>query len=138
KIAGHGCDDLDPLAREKFREILLSRHVQDGQVAAVHHANAHLARGAYQATEVRIELGRAAGDVEGRNAPPLEESEHHVAYPAGRFLAAMRVGVEVAVHARLIAAVADIDLQRVEPPAPDRREREVFKQWPSVAHVLAR
>jgi hypothetical protein len=40
-------------------------------------------------------------------------------------------------HAGLVAAVADIDLQRMERPAPDRGERNPLEQWPSVAHVPA-
>jgi hypothetical protein len=38
-------------------------------------------------------------------------------------------------HALLIAAVTDIDLQRIKPPAPDRRKRDVLQERPRVSHV---
>ena len=75
-----------PAAGEKGGQVLLARHLQDGQVAAVDHPHAHVARRADQSPEMRIELGRAAGDVEGRDAPPREEGEHHVDRLARHFL----------------------------------------------------
>jgi hypothetical protein len=36
----------------------------------------------------------------------------------------------------LVAAIADIDLQRVQRPAADRRKRNLLEQRPSVAHAL--
>jgi hypothetical protein len=40
----------------------------------------------------------------------------------------------VAMDAGLIAAIAEIDLQRVELPAPDRRKGNRFEQGPGIAH----
>src|SRR5436305_5835659 len=40
----------------------------------------------------------------------------------------------MAMHAGLVATITDVDLQRVEPPAPDRREGNFFEQRPSIAH----
>ncbi len=52
-------------------------------------------------------------------------------------LGAVRAGIDVAMHAGLVAAIADIDLQRVERPAPERRKRDLLEQRPSVAHQRA-
>src|SRR5262249_43799793 len=53
---------------------------------------------------------------------------------AVHLLAAVGPGVHVAMHAGLIAAVAEIDLQGVEAAAADRRKRNRFEERPSVAH----
>src|SRR5215218_695409 len=41
----------------------------------------------------------------------------------------------MAMHAGLIAAIADIDLQRIQTPAAQRRERNSLEQGPCVAHA---
>ena len=64
---------------------------------------------------MRVELRRAAGDVERRDAPPRQEREHEVDDLARHLLGAVRAGIDVAVHAGLVAAIADIDLQGIEP-----------------------
>ena len=78
QIARHRGHDLDLLAGEEFGEVLLARHGKNGEIATVDHAHAHVARRSHQPAKVRVELGRAAGDVEGRDAPAREEGEHHV------------------------------------------------------------
>jgi hypothetical protein len=40
----------------------------------------------------------------------------------------------MAMHAGLVAAIANIDLQSIEPPAPQRRKRNPFEQGPRFAH----
>ncbi len=91
----------------------------------------------HQPAEMRIELGRAAGDVERRDAPALEQREHEVDRsrpPSPR--CGSGPAFDVAMHAGLVAAIADIDLQRVEPAAADRRERDRFEQRPGVSHAF--
>src|SRR5215472_16820543 len=51
-----------------------------------------------------------------------------------RFLAAVRAGTDVAVHAGLVAAIADIDLERVEAAALNRRKGNLTKPRPGIAH----
>ena len=53
------------------------------------------------------------------------------------FLGAMRARIDMAVHAALVAAIADIELQRVEPAAPDRREGDLLQQRQGLAHRAA-
>src|SRR5262249_49974633 len=134
EIAGKRRDDLDPLAGEKLGEILLAGDFEHGEIAAIHHAHAHGARRAYQSAKVRVEFRRAAGDVEVRQALSRKESKHRVDHLARHFLAAVRAGIDVAVHAGLVAAIADIDLERVEPAAPDRRKGNLAKPRPRVTH----
>src|SRR5262245_36569887 len=134
EIAGKRSDDLDPLAGEKFGEVLLAGDFENGEIAAIHHAHAHGPRGGNQSTKMRVEFRRAAGDVEGRQALSRKESEHRVDYLARHSLGTVRAGVDVAVHAGLIAAIADIDLKRVEPAAPDRRKGNLLKPRPGIAH----
>ena len=134
QIARHRRDDLDAVLRQKFREVFLARLLQHGEIAAVHHLDAELARAGHQAAEIRIEFGRAAGDVERRYVPPRQKIEHDVGDLGRHLLGAVRSGIDVAVEARLVAAIADIDLQGVEPAAPDGGEGDFFEQRPRIAH----
>src|SRR5262249_246086 len=134
EVAGKRSDDLDPLAREEFGEVLLAGDFEHGEIAAIHHAHTHGARRAHQSAEVRVEFRRAAGDVEGTQAPSRKESEHRVDHLARHFLAAVWAGTDVAVHAGLVAAIADIDLERVEAAALNRRKGNLLKPRPGIAH----
>src|SRR5450631_3658134 len=138
QIAGHRGHHLDAVRRQKFGEIFLAWLLQDGEVATVHYLDAELARRRHQTAKIRIELGRAAGDVERCNALALDEVEHQVGDLRRHFLGPVRPGIDVAVEARLIAAIADIDLQGVEPAAADRREGHLIEQRPRVAHRNSR
>ena len=53
QIAGHRRDDLDLIVREEFGQIFLARLLLNGEVAAVHHLHAHVARGGDEAAEMR-------------------------------------------------------------------------------------
>src|SRR5262249_18950138 len=134
EIAGKRSDDFDLLASEKFGKVLLPSHFEHREIAAIHHAHAHGARRAYQPAKVRVELRRAAGDVEGRQALSRKEGEPRVDPLARHFLAAVRAGIDVAVHAGLVAAIADIALERVEPAPPNRRKGNLTQPRPGIAH----
>ena len=88
----------------------------------------------HHAAEIRIEFGRAAGDVERCDAPAFDEVEHQVGDLGRHLLGAVRPGIDVAVEARLVAAIADIDLQSIELAAADRREGHLVEQRPRIAH----
>ncbi len=64
QIARHGRDDLDAGIGEELREVFLAGHLQDREVAAVDHPQSHDARPGHEPAEMRIELGRTAGDVD--------------------------------------------------------------------------
>ena len=108
-------------------EVLLSGHFKDRQIAAIHHLHVHLTCRAHQFAKVLVEFRRAAGDVERRYALASEESEYDVDHFTRHFLGAVRTGVDVAMHARLVAAIAKINLQRVEPSPSDRGKGDLLE-----------
>src|SRR5258708_3173374 len=83
---------------------------------------------------MRIELGCAAGDVESGDAPALQKFQRHVGDAAAHLLGAVRARSDMAMHAGLVAAIADVDLERVEPAAAKRREGNCFKTWQRFVH----
>ena len=136
EIAGQRRGDLDALPGEKRRGVFLTRLEQHGEVAAVDHPDAGAPRALDHRTEVRVELGRAPGEVQRRSAAHLEISEHEVdGLPVHRF-GAMRPRVDVTVHAGLVAAVAQIDLQRRQGAPADRREVGSRNERQDVVHGL--
>jgi hypothetical protein len=76
EVTGQRSRDLDLLVREELRQSLLPGLIQDGEVAAVHHLHADLARAHHQAAKVGVELWRTPGQVELLHPRNLEESEH--------------------------------------------------------------
>ena len=84
---------------------------------------------------MRIELGCAAGDVERRDPPALKKTEDDVGDFAAHLLGAVRTRADMAMHAGLVAAVADIDLQGVKPAAADRREGNFLQQRKGLVHA---
>jgi len=111
---------------QERRQILLSRLEQDGQVAAVHHVYAAVAaqgtRLAHQPAEVRVQLRRATGQVERPDVLGRQHVEHRVHGGLVHLLGAAGPGVYMAVHAGLVAGVAQIDLQGLDGAAAQRRE----------------
>ena len=81
EIAGHRRGDLDLLTSEKFREILLTGDVEDGQIAAIDDVDAKRSCAPYQRAKVRVELGRAAGDVERRECRGVRARPAHARSP---------------------------------------------------------
>ena len=134
EIAGHRSDDFDLLPRQERGKVLVSGLFQDSEVAAVHDVDAERAGARHQPPEVRIDLRRAAGDIEARDLLPFKECQRDIDNVRRHLLGAVRARVDMAVDAALVAAVADIELQRIEPPAPDRRERNLFEQRQGLAH----
>ena len=69
-----------------------------------------------------IELGCAAGDVQCGECASTKYGKDLLDRLARHHLFALRSGVDMAMEARLIALVAEIDLQRVGAPPGDGRE----------------
>ena len=137
QIAGQGRDDLDLLGGEKGREVFLAFDFENGQVAAVHDADPALAGGGHQPAEMRIEFGRAAGDIERRNPLPFEEGDDRVDRLARHFLDAVRSGCDVAMHAGLVAAITDIYLQGVEAAAGEGGKWNPVEQRSGIMHAAS-
>ena len=122
RVARHRGDHLDALRSEKFGQPMLARLEKDRQVATVDHVHAGITGGHHQAAEMLVQLGCTAGEVERFDAPALQHLEHQVDGGCLHHLGAVRAGIHVAVQARLIALVAEVDLQRVEVLAAQGRE----------------
>src|SRR5689334_798286 len=80
-------------------------HLQDGEIAPVHHAHAHVARRRHEAAEMGVQFRRAAGDIERADALTRQEFKDRVDRRAVHLLGPIRAGIDVAMDARLIAAV---------------------------------
>jgi hypothetical protein len=99
-VAGQARDDVDLLCGEELGGVLLARLLEDGQVAAVEDAAASLAGSADEVTEAVVELGGAAGQVEGRDAGvPVEELDDPGEALRVEAFGALRAGLDVAVVA---------------------------------------
>src|SRR6267142_2364045 len=126
RVARQRGDDLDPLARQELGQITLPGLLQDGEVAAVDDLLAQPPRARHETAELRMQLRGAARDVERRDA--RQEGDHVLDHLRRHHLGARRAGVDVAVHATLVAAVADVDLQRLQPLAAQGREAVLPQQ----------
>jgi hypothetical protein len=67
-----------------------------------------------EVAERGVQLRRAARDVERRRAEPPHGVDHLPGRLAAHDLRALRAGVDVAVFARLVAELADVDLQGLD------------------------
>ncbi len=136
QVARQRGDDLHRLRGKELGQALLPGLVQHGQVAPVDDVHAERARAQDELPEMRIELRRPAREVQALDARDLEKGEHVGDGLARHRLGAMRAGVHVAVHAALVAAVAEIDLQRLQAPAPERRKAVVAHQRKRGVHAV--
>src|SRR6476660_697340 len=134
QIAWHRRDDLDALARQKFCGVFLARLFENGEIAAVHDFDAEFACFVHQPAKTRIKLRRAASNVESRDPLTPKEFQYQVSDVAWHFLGSRGAGIDVAMKARLVAAIADIDLQCFKPAAADRRKGNLLKQGKHIAH----
>jgi len=113
QIAGQAGHHVDPLGGQKLGQIFLPGLEQDGQVAPIDHAPSERPRGLDQEAEVWIELGRATRDVDHLDhRAGLDEGDHALGDRALHHLGAPRAGVDVAMVAGLVAALAHVDLKR--------------------------
>ena len=106
---------LDAVLAQEAEEVALRGQQQHGEVAAVDDAPAQREGLRHQEAELRVELRRPAGDVEGGD-PGLPAQELHdlLGRLAADHLAAVGAGVHVAVGAGLVAELADVDLQDLD------------------------
>ena len=112
--------DLDLVPGEKLGQVLLARREQDSQVAAIDDPRAPPACLGDQPAEMSVQLGRSAGDIH----RGYSRFGHEIQAGGHRFLAhdlaPVGTGVDVAVLARLVANLADIDLQDGDSFGPRR------------------
>jgi len=72
--------------------------------------------------EMRTHFGRASCDIQDRRMGNAQEGEHFVDHSARDRLRARRPGIDVAVHAALVALVAEVHLESLQTAAGDARE----------------
>ena len=116
------------MSGKKVREVFLARLFEDGEIAAIDHMYAELERPAHQLAKMRIQLGGAAGNVQGPDARNRNECEHVADRFAGHELGARGARVHVAVQAALVALVAEVDLQRLQAAPAQRGKPELLDQ----------
>src|SRR4029077_2116333 len=134
QIAWHRGNDLDALACQKFCGVFLARLLQNGEIAAVNDFDAESACFVLRPAKIRIKLRSAAGNVESRDHLTPKKFQYHVSDIGWHFLGPRGAGIDVAMETRLVAAIADIDLQSFQPAAADRRKGNLLEQRTHIAH----
>ena len=109
---------------QKRRQIFKTGFFENRQIAAVNHAQSAFAGRNHQPAKIRIQLRRTTGQVDRRYVRAgRQKSDYRVDRFAGHLFLAGRASVDVAVQATLVAAVAEVQLQRLN--RPPRKGREV-------------
>ena len=133
-ITGQRRHHLHALGGKKLRQAFLSGLEQDSQIAAVDDVHAKAPRLTYQIAKLRMQFRRAAGEVE-RPDPARRQHPGNQRQGNGiHHLGAGGAGVDVAVQAALVAAVAEIDLEGAGGTALERGEIGHFQQGQGGAH----
>ena len=127
---------MHAFVRQKLGQRFLLRLFENRQIAAVDDLGVHRTRRADQRSEVNVELGSAAGQIEAADRARAHHFEHQIDGRAIHLLGAIRTCVHVTVHARLIACIAEVHLQRVDRAPVDRREIGHSEQRQGGAHEI--
>ncbi len=83
---------------------------------------------------MRVQLRRPASDIERPYLLAAKKVQNQVSDRTGHFFGPVWPGIDVTMDAGLVAAIADVDLQRFQLAAPDRRESNLVEQRQRVAH----
>ncbi len=126
---GERCHDLHAVRGQELRNVRVVRQEDGREIAPVHHVHAERRRALHELPKVGVQLRGAAGDVEGADARALGEGEHRVHDVARHHLRAVGPRVHVTVATRLVASLADVHLEHVDPGGAERRQ-------PARAHRL--
>jgi hypothetical protein len=111
--------------------------LQDGQIAAVNDPQTTLPTGDHQAAEMPVQFRRTAGQVEHLHfGAGGNESQQRVDRLGGHFLLALRAGIDVAMQATLIAAIAQIDLQGFHRAPAQGRESADCEKGEGGVHLV--
>ena len=137
QVTGHRRDNLHTIGGEKRRQCLFARFVEYGQVAAIDDLYTHAAGGFHQVTEMRVELGSPAGDIEHRQLRGAQKIDNRLDGLELHLFPACRSGVDMTVQTSLVTTVAEIDLQCPQWQPPEGREIRIFQKWKCCVHRLA-
>ena len=105
---------MNTFAGEKRRQILLSWFVEDGEVAPINHLHAEAAGGPYQIAKTGMQFRGSTGEVEHLELEMLQHLGNQINVAIGHHFPAPGPCIHVAVTAALIAAVAEVDLKRLQ------------------------
>ena len=122
-VAGQRGDHPHPLIRQKLSQVVLSRFGQDREIAAVDHVDAIGSHLADQRSKSRMQLWGSAGEIKAADALNPHHLRDQLHQGIRHHLRPPRSGIHVTVAAALIAAVAEVHLQGVQPAALQGRER---------------
>ena len=107
---------------EERRNPKVVGQARDGEIAPVDDPAAEGGAGRDDAGEIRMQLRRAAGDVERGDGTLDEHPEARVDDVRRHRLGTVRPRVDMTVPAGLIALLADVDLEHVDPGGDEREE----------------
>ena len=113
RITRHRSDDFNFVPRQKLRQIFITAIEQNGELPV----NLHLiVEGFYplnEITKIGNHLGCAAGKIDNRDFRFGQPIDHAIDRLVGHDFFALRAGVHVAMNARQIAKLADVDLKNL-------------------------
>ena len=113
-ITGQGGRYGNLLGGKKLSQILMARLGQDGQIAAVDNLDVRGPGAPNQRAELRVHFWRATGQVQGIDRVGINHLAQQLNQLGRHTLGAGWPGVDVAMQAALVAAVGQVDLQRVQ------------------------
>ena len=103
-----------PLPDQAALAAFLTRLEENREIAPVDHLHAKLRRRFDQHEKCRVQLGRATCDIECGDFAFAQNSNDEFNVRLIHHLATGGAGVDVTVHTGLVAAIAQIDLQRLK------------------------
>jgi hypothetical protein len=122
------------LLSKKVGQVLLIRLGKDGEVAAVDHLHIQTPGRLDQPAETRMQLRRAAGQVERGQVARFQHARDELDGCVVHRFGTVRACVDVAVQAGLVAAVAEVDLQGGESATLQFGEIRCLEEGKGVVH----
>ena len=123
---------------EKLAQSILAGFGKNGQIAAIDDPRSGGCRRDHQAPEIRIQFGRSAGQVDHSNSARTHDLDHQRGGCGVHLFLARRTRVHMAVLTRLVAAVAEIDLQCFQNATTQLRKIGIAKKRKSSVHSMSR
>ncbi|CDI02601.1 hypothetical protein BN873_330078 [Candidatus Competibacter denitrificans Run_A_D11] len=134
EITRQGGGDLDGVRRQKRCQILLAGLAENREIATVDDMDTQRANIGNESPKRRIQLRCTAGQIQGGDLPgrQITQQQRH-GFPT-HFLGSLRPGRHMTMRARLVAAVAQICLQRLQRTSVDGGEIGFYQQGKRVTH----
>ena len=122
RVTGQRGGHFHALGGQEIGQVRLPGLGQDGEVASVDDLDAQRTGTTHQVAEMRVQLRRATGQVQRGDATCRQHRQHQCHMVRIHHLGAVGPGGDMTVQATLVALVAQVDVERVEPATTDRRE----------------